>query len=270
MTAIDPAPRALVASEPLLRLRDLNTYYGHIHCLHDVSMEVMPGRLVALVGSNGAGKTTLLRAISGLQPLRGGTIEFDGGVLGDTPAHRRVALGIAHCPEGRRVFTEFSVEENIRLGGYLMPRGEVERELERMYALFPVLADKRAQHAGLLSGGQQQMLALARSLMSQPRLLLLDEPSMGLAPLIVEEVFGIIAGLRRDGMTILLVEQNAHEALLLADWAYVLENGRIVLAGTGEALMQDATVREVYLGIGATSDESMSYQIDVVVPDADA
>lgn len=241
---------ACPTGEPLLRVRGLDTYYGHIHCLHDVTMEVMPGSLVALVGSNGAGKTTLLQTISGLQPAQRGSIEFDGLVLASTPAHRRVAMGIAHCPEGRRVFGDLSVEENMRLGGYLRPRAEVERELQRMYALFPSLAGKRGQLAGLLSGGQQQMLAIARALMSQPRLLLLDEPSMGLAPLIVQEVFSIIAGLRRDGMTILLVEQNAHEALPIADWAYVIETGRIVCAGEGKSLMQDPAVREAYFGLG--------------------
>lgn len=251
-----PIPNASRASgaQPLLRLRGVDSWYGHIQCLHGVSLEVMPGQLVALVGSNGAGKTTLLKTISGLQPLRGGSIELDGQPLGKLPAHRRVGRGVAHCPEGRCVFGDLSVDENLRLGGQTRPKAEVERELERMYQLFPALANRRKEHAGLLSGGQQQMLAIGRALMSQPRLLLLDEPSMGLAPLIVEEVFSIIANLRRDGMTILLVEQNAHEALPLADWAYVLESGRIVHEGRGAALMDDPMVRAAYLGLGVDED----------------
>lgn len=236
--------------KPLLRVNELNTFYGHIHCLRDISIEVMEGALVALVGSNGAGKTTLLRTISGLQPAAGGSIELAGENIVDMAAYRRVANGMAHCPEGRRVFGELSVEANIRLGGYLRPRVEVERELERIYDLFPALVAKKVQASGLLSGGQQQMLAIARALMSKPRLLLLDEPSMGLAPLIVEEVFSVIKRLRREGMTILLVEQNAHVALPMADWAYVIETGRIVRAGEGESLMQDPAVREAYFGLG--------------------
>ena len=248
-----PAPSA---SQPLLRVSAVDSWYGHIQCLHGVSLEVLPGQLVALVGSNGAGKTTLLKTISGLQPARQGSVEFDGRVLGDLPAHRRVGLGIAHCPEGRCVFGDLSVDENLRLGGQTRPQAEVERGLQRMYTMFPVLADKRAQMSGLLSGGQQQMLAIGRALMSQPRLLLLDEPSMGLAPLIVEEVFSIIAGLRREGMTILLVEQNAHEALPLADRAYVLESGRVVHSGAGADLLNDPMVREAYLGLGVEATEA--------------
>ncbi|MGK2899683.1 MAG: ABC transporter ATP-binding protein [Burkholderiaceae bacterium] len=240
----------------MLRVRAVDSWYGHIQCLQGVDLEVMPGQLVALVGSNGAGKTTLLKTISGLQPVRIGHVEFDGRVLGELPAHRRVGLGIAHCPEGRCVFGDLSVDENLRLGGQTRSPAEVERGLQRMYALFPVLADKRSQMSGLLSGGQQQMLAIGRALMSQPRLLLLDEPSMGLAPLIVAEVFNIIAALRREGMTILLVEQNAHEALPLADRAYVLESGRVVHSGAGADLMNDPMVREAYLGLGVEATET--------------
>lgn len=250
-----PSPSA---GQPLLRVRAVDSWYGHIQCLHGVSLEVLPGQLVALVGSNGAGKTTLLKTVSGLQPARHGSIEFDGCELGDLPAYRRVGLGIAHCPEGRCVFGDLSVDENLRLGGQTRPPAEVERGLHRMYTMFPVLADKRKQMSGLLSGGQQQMLAIGRALMSQPRLLLLDEPSMGLAPVVVEEVFSIIAGLRREGMTILLVEQNAHEALPLADRAYVLENGRVVHSGAGADLMNDPTVREAYLGLGVEPMETRS------------
>lgn len=239
-----------VAGQPLLRVNAVESWYGHIQCLHGIDLEVMQGQLVALVGSNGAGKTTLLKTISGLQPVRSGHIEFDGRILHDLPAYRRVGLGIAHCPEGRGVFGDLSVEENLRLGGQTRSLADVGRGLERMYALFPILADKRSQMSGLLSGGQQQMLAIARALMSHPRLLLLDEPSMGLAPLIVDEVFKIIATLRREGITILLVEQNAHEALPLADRAYVLESGRVVHSGAGVDLMNDPLVREAYLGLG--------------------
>ena len=252
------AAPARSASQPLLRVSAVDSWYGHVQCLHGVSLEVLPGQLVALVGSNGAGKTTLLKTISGLQPARHGRVEFDGRALGAVPACRRVGLGIAHCPEGRCVFGDLSVDENLRLGGQTRPPAEVERGLQRMYTMFPVLADRRAQMSGLLSGGQQQMLAIGRALMSQPRLLLLDEPSMGLAPLIVEEVFSIIAGLRREGMTILLVEQNAHEALPLADRAYVLESGRVVHSGAGADLLNDPMVREAYLGLGVEPTEAMS------------
>jgi len=253
-----PADTTSSAKQPLLRVHAVDSWYGHIQCLHDVSLEVLPGQLVALVGSNGAGKTTLLKTISGLQPTRHGSVEFDGRAMGDVPAYRRVGLGIAHCPEGRCVFGDLSVDENLRLGGQTRLAADVERGLQRMYTMFPVLADKRAQMSGLLSGGQQQMLAIGRALMSQPRLLLLDEPSMGLAPLIVEEVFSIIAGLRREGMTILLVEQNAHEALPLADHAYVLESGRVVHSGAAADLMNDPMVREAYLGLGVEPMETES------------
>jgi len=238
-----------VVGEPLLSMGEVNTFYGNIQCLHQVSLDIMPGSLVALVGSNGAGKSTLLKTISGLQGSHAGSINFNGQDLRRIPAHKRVAMGIAHCPEGRQVFGEFSVEENLRTGGYLMPKAQVEVDLEKMYDLFPVLKTKQHQLAGLLSGGQQQMLAIARALMSRPRLLLLDEPSMGLAPLVVEEVFSIIVKLRQQGVTILLVEQNAFEALPLADWAYVLETGRIVLSGKGSELIHNEQVRQAYLGI---------------------
>ena len=242
----------------MLEVQRLESRYGRIPALAGVSLHVAAGELVALVGSNGAGKTTLLKTISGLQPTRHGSVEFDGRALGDVPAYRRVGLGIAHCPEGRCVFGDLSVDENLRLGGQTRSAADVDRGLQRMYTMFPVLADKRAQMSGLLSGGQQQMLAIGRALMSQPRLLLLDEPSMGLAPLIVEEVFSIIAGLRREGMTILLVEQNAHEALPLADRAYVLESGRVVHNGAGADLMNDPMVREAYLGLGVEPMETAS------------
>ncbi len=242
------SPRAATAA-PLLALRDVQTFYGSIACLRDVSLDVHAGTVVALVGSNGAGKTTLLNTVSGLLQPRTGTVRFDGEeIAGDMP-WARVSRGIAHCPEGRQVFGEFSVEDNIRLGGHTRPRAEVNRRLEEMYALFPVLSERRTTPAGLLSGGQQQMLAIARALMSSPRLLLLDEPSMGLAPLIVHEVFRIIQSLKSTGVTILLVEQNACEALPIADHAYVIETGRIVLDGTGAEVLANDQVREAYLGL---------------------
>jgi branched-chain amino acid transport system ATP-binding protein len=240
-----------MSAEPLLALRGVDSAYGHVACLSGIDLEVHAGELVALVGSNGAGKSTLLKTVSGLQPIRAGRIEFDGRRIDALPAHRRVRQGIAHCPEGRCVFGDLSVDENLRLGGQTRPVAEVEAGLDRMYAMFPPLAGKRRQSAGLLSGGQQQMLAIGRALMSRPRLLLLDEPSMGLAPLVVEEVMGIIAALRRDGTTILLVEQNAHAALPLADRGYVLESGRLVGSGAGPELLRDPAVQEAYLGIEA-------------------
>lgn len=242
-------PDGDATTAPLLSLRGVDSAYGHVTCLYGVDIDVRAGELVALVGSNGAGKSTLLKTVSGLQPVRGGRMSFDGQVLDALPVHRRVRLGIAHCPEGRCVFGDLTVEENLRLGGQTRPITEVERGVERMLALFPVLAGKLRQSAGLLSGGQQQMLAIGRALMSAPRLLLLDEPSMGLAPLVVDEVMAIVARLRHDGMTILLVEQNAHVALPLADRAYVLEGGRVVRTGTGMALLSDPAVREAYLGV---------------------
>ncbi|WP_235548500.1 ABC transporter ATP-binding protein [Noviherbaspirillum sp. Root189] len=241
--------RGHAVAQPLLSLHEVDTYYGSIQCLHQVTIEIMAGSLVALVGSNGAGKSTLLKTISGLQSSGAGTLAFNGQDLRRVPAYKRVGMGIAHCPEGRQIFGDFSVEENICTGGYLQPKTTVAEDLEKMYALFPILKTKRHQMAGLLSGGQQQMLAIARALMSHPRLLLLDEPSMGLAPLMVEEVFAIIAKLRQQGVTILLVEQNAYEALPLADWAYVMETGRIVLSGKGDELMHNEQVRQAYLGM---------------------
>jgi len=243
-----PANTTSSAEQPLLRVHAVDSWYGHIQCLHGVSLEVLPGQLVALVGSNGAGKTTLLKTISGLQPTRHGSVEFDGRALGDVPAYRRVGLGIAHCPEGRCVFGDLSVDENLRLGGQTRSAADVERGLQRMYTMFPVLADKRAQMSGLLSGGQQQMLAIGRALMSQPRLLLLDEPSMGLAPLMVQKVFETIVAISREGVTILLIEQNAKLALEVSSRGYVMESGEITLHGDASSLLHDPKVRAAYLG----------------------
>ena len=204
---------------------------------------------MALVGANGAGKTTFLRTLSGIQPMSAGRIRFAGQDLSRVRADRRVRAGICHSPEGRQVFGPLSIEDNLRLGAYLRPAVQVEEDLERVYAMFPVLREKRRLPAGTLSGGQQQMLAISRALMGRPRLLLLDEPSMGLAPLLVEEVFNVIRTLKAQGITILLVEQNAFAALGIADRAYVLETGRIVLSGTGQDMIRNEQVRAAYLGM---------------------
>jgi len=204
---------------------------------------------VALVGANGAGKTTFLRTLSGVQPKSAGRIQFDGQDISRLRADQRVRLGICQSPEGRQVFGPLSIEDNLRLGAYTRPRDDVADALEKIYAMFPVLEEKRAQAAGTLSGGQQQMLAIGRALMGAPRLLLLDEPSMGLAPLLVQEVFDVIRTLQSQGMTILLVEQNALAALDIADRAYVLETGSITLSGTGQELIDNPQVRSAYLGM---------------------
>ena len=233
----------------LLELTGLSSHYGRIQALRDVSVTVAEGEIVALVGANGAGKTTLLQVLSGVQPLSAGAIRFDGADISGTPAHKRVALGISQAPEGRQVFGPLSVEDNLRLGAYRRSGGEVADELQKMYAMFPILKEKRKESAGTLSGGQQQMLALGRALMCQPRLLLLDEPSMGLAPLLVAEIFEALKKLKAAGATIFLVEQNAFAALGICDRGYVLETGEVKIAGTGAALLADDRVRGAYLGI---------------------
>lgn len=234
----------------LLKIEQLSSAYGRIRALDGVSLEVHAGETVALVGANGAGKTTLLRTLSGLQPARGGRIVFDGEDLSALRADLRVRRGIAHSPEGRQVFGPLSIEDNLRLGAYTVRNpAHIAADLERVWAMFPILHEKRALPAGTLSGGQQQMLAIARALMSRPRLLLLDEPSMGLAPLLVQEVFEVIRSLQAQGMTILLVEQNALAALDVAHRGYVLETGRITLSGTGADLIRNEQVRAAYLGM---------------------
>jgi branched-chain amino acid transport system ATP-binding protein len=233
----------------LLEVVGLASHYGRIQALSGIDLAVAEGELLALVGGNGAGKTTLLRAISGVQPVSGGTIRFAGADLTRVPAAHRVARGIAQVPEGRQVFGPLSVADNLLLGGYTRAKAELGRALEQVYAMFPVLAERRHAAAGTLSGGQQQMLAIGRALMARPRLLLLDEPSMGLAPLLVAEIFRAIAALKAAGTTIFLVEQNAHAALAIADRGYVLETGRIVLQDSGPALLANDRVREAYLGV---------------------
>ncbi|HYM70112.1 MAG TPA: ABC transporter ATP-binding protein [bacterium] len=233
----------------LLAVRDLFTAYGNIEALHGISLNVEEGEIVALLGANGAGKTTALRTISGLLRPRSGEVRFAGARIDTRPAHEIVRLGLTHVPEGRWIFTLMTVDENLRLGAYAEAR--VSREaLDRVFALFPRLAERRGQLAGTLSGGEQQMLAIARALMTRPRLLLLDEPSMGLAPVLVRAIFATIAEINRDGTTVLLVEQNANAALRLARRGYVLENGRVALEGSGAELAKNEAVRRAYLGVG--------------------
>jgi branched-chain amino acid transport system ATP-binding protein len=232
----------------MLDVRNLEARYGRIPALKGIDLRIGAGEMVALVGANGAGKSTLLRALSGIQGCSG-EIRFQGKDIQATPPHERVALGIVHAPEGRQVFGPLSVEDNLRLGAYRRGRAQSARSLERVYAMFPVLAERREQAAGSLSGGQQQMLAIGRALMAQPRLLLLDEPSMGLAPRLVAEIFACVRALRAADTALLLVEQNARAALAIADRGYVLETGRIVLTGTGAGLLADQAVRAAYLGL---------------------
>lgn len=246
----DPAVRAPApTSTPLLELKGVTSRYGRIEVLHGIDLTVGKGELVALVGANGAGKTTLLRTISGVQPITGGSIGFDGKDLAGRRPEARVAGGILQVPEGRQVFAPMTIEDNLKMGAFTRPAAEIRRGLDEVYALFPVLLEKRDLAAGNLSGGQQQMVALGRALMGKPKLLLLDEPSMGLAPLVVEEIFRVIGRLKASGMTILLVEQNASAALAIADRGYVLETGSVVLTGTGRDLLSNDEVRRAYLGM---------------------
>jgi len=233
----------------LLTVENLDVHYGGIHALKQVSFTINAGEIVTLIGANGAGKSTTLRAVSGLIPKSGGIIEFDGHNISNMPAHKIAALKLTHVPEGRRVFAHLSVEVNLELGAYLRrDKAQIAEDLKRVYELFPRLYERRKQLAGSLSGGEQQMLAMGRGLMSNPRLLLLDEPSMGLAPLLVREIFNVIVEINRAGTTILLVEQNANMALAIADRAYVLETGEIHLSGSAQDLLQDERVKQAYLG----------------------
>ncbi len=237
-------------AEPLLQVRGLCARYGPVQVLHGVDLEVEAGELVALVGANGAGKTTLLHCLSGLHRPSGGSIRLDGIDISRLAPHRIVAAGIGQVPEGRQVFAPLSVEDNLRLGGYVQRRDPVwlGQRLRYVYDLFPILEERRAQSAGTLSGGQQQMLAIGRALLGRPRLLLLDEPSMGLAPLLVEEILRVVGELNHQGVTILLVEQNARAALALAQRGYVLETGRVALAAAAPTLLADEGVKRAYLG----------------------
>jgi len=232
----------------MLRAENLAKRFGGVHAVRDVALEVASGTVHSIIGPNGAGKSTLLKALSGVQPASGKVV-FQDQEIQALPPERRVALGMVQVPEGRQVFGPLSVEVNLRLGAYRRGRAHAEATLGRVYALFPVLAERRKQAAGTLSGGEQQMLALGRALMAEPRLLLLDEPSMGLAPRLVAEIFSAIRRLRAADTALLLVEQNAAAALAIADRGYVLETGRVVLAGTGAELLADASVRAAYLGL---------------------
>ena len=234
--------------EPILKVSDINVYYGAIHAIKGVSFEVNPGEVVTLIGANGAGKSTTLQTISGLLHSRTGSIEFLGENLMGVPAHKVVAKGLAQVPEGRRVFLQMTVEENLEMGAYTRSGGDIDADLEKVYAYFPRLMERRRQIAGTLSGGEQQMLAMGRALMSRPKLLMLDEPSMGLAPILVEQIFKIIQTLHEAGTTILLVEQNAQAALSIADRGYVLETGKIVTSGTGTELLASPEIKKAYLG----------------------
>ncbi len=234
--------------DTMLKVQDLHVYYGSIHAIKGVSFEVKEGEIVTLIGANGAGKSTTLNTIAGLLKPGDGSIVFLGESLLGIPAHKVVSRGMALCPEGRRIFQQLTVRENLEMGAYSRPASEVDESIEAVYELFPRLKERYRQVAGTLSGGEQQMLAMGRALMSKPRLMMLDEPSMGLAPILVDQIFEIIENMNKKGTTILLVEQNAQMALSVADRAYVLETGRIVNTGTGRDLLQDDSVRKAYLG----------------------
>jgi branched-chain amino acid transport system ATP-binding protein len=233
----------------VLTVRDLKSRYGRIEVLHGISFDVEEGEIVTLVGSNGAGKTTLLRTLSGVQPATEGSISFAGTPIQNLRPHRRVTLGLSQVPEGRQVFASLSVADNLRLGAVTRDDDAIAADLDNIYAMFPVLAEKKQDQAGALSGGQQQMLAIGRALMARPKLILLDEPSMGLAPKLVELIFSVIADFRRRGLTVLLVEQNANAALAIANRGYVIETGRITITGQGKELLNDPRVRAAYLGV---------------------
>jgi branched-chain amino acid transport system ATP-binding protein len=236
-------------SPPILEVTDLHVHYGGIEALRGISLEVPDREVVALIGANGAGKTTTLRAISKMLRPSAGTIRFQGDDVTRLPSHALVARGMAHAPEGRGIFLNLTVQENLGLGAYLRrDRAAIAKDEERAFALFPILAERRTQVAGTLSGGEQQMLAVARALMSRPRLMLLDEPSLGLAPQVVERIFGVLREVNDGGVALLLVEQNAHKALQLAHRAYVLETGTVAMHGTGKDLLASPDVRKAYLG----------------------
>ncbi|BCZ47441.1 ABC transporter ATP-binding protein [Clostridium gelidum] len=233
----------------MLKVNNINVSYGAIHAIHDLSLEVNDGEIVTLIGANGAGKTSTLRAISGLTPIKSGEIIYNDKVISTLGAHKIVAHGLSQVPEGRRIFGDQTVEENLLLGAYLRKnKSEIKESMEEVFNSFPRIMERRKQLAGTLSGGEQQMLAIGRALMAKPKLLLLDEPSMGLAPIIVEEIFEIIKKIRNSGTTILLVEQNANAALQIADRGYVLETGSVVIEGLAKNLLNDDSVRRAYLG----------------------
>ena len=232
----------------MLEIKDIEVYYGVIQAIKGISFEVNQGEIIALIGANGAGKTTTLQTITGMIPSKAGTIIYDGKDITRTPGHKLVPMGIAHVPEGRRVFAELTVLQNLKLGAYTRSdKGEVEETLKMIYRRFPRLEERKNQMAGTLSGGEQQMLAMGRALMSHPKLIVMDEPSMGLSPIYVNEIFDIIQSINKDGTTVLLVEQNAKKALSIANRAYVLETGTIALSGDARELMNDDSVKKAYL-----------------------
>ena len=233
----------------MLEVKDLEVYYGMIQAIKGISFEVNQGEVVALIGANGAGKTTILHTITGLIAPKGGQVVFEGKDITKTPAHKIVELGMAHVPEGRRVFAQLSVYQNLKMGAYTRSdKNEIEESLEMVYKRFPRLEERKNQMAGTLSGGEQQMLAMGRALMSKPRIILMDEPSMGLSPILVNEIFDIIQSVSASGTTVLLVEQNAKKALAIADRAYVLETGKISLDGNAKDLLNDDSIKKAYLG----------------------
>ena len=232
----------------MLKVDNINVYYGAIHAIKNVSFQVNEGEIVTLIGANGAGKSTILKTISGLLHTKTGSVSFQDHNLKSAPPHKIVEMGIAHVPEGRRVFSRMSVEENLEMGAFTQPNDSVNAAIEHVYERFPRLKERRKQVAGTISGGEQQMLAMGRALMAKPKILLMDEPSMGLSPLLVQEIFRIITDINKQGTTILLVEQNAKMALAIANRAYVLETGKITLEGTGAELANDERVQKAYLG----------------------
>ncbi len=236
------------AKEPMLSVYNINVWYGAIHAIKNISFDVNEGEIVALIGANGAGKSTTLKTVSGLLRTKTGSIKFEGDDITHVPADKLVGRGLAQVPEGRRVFLEMSVEENLEMGAYTQPASSIAPGLERVYDQFPRLKERRRQVAGTLSGGEQQMLAMGRALMSNPKLLMLDEPSMGLAPILIEQIFQIIEELHKAGTTVLLVEQNAQMALSIATRGYVLETGSVTMTGTGRELLTNDDVRKAYLG----------------------
>ena len=233
----------------MLTVEGLRSRYGRIEVLHGIDLTVNSGEIVTVVGANGAGKTTLLRCLSGVQPVSGGAINFRGDVITTVPGYKRLRCGLAQSPEGRQIFTNLTVEENLRLGAFLFSDDRVDRDMEDAFQMFPILKEKRNLAAGGLSGGQQQMLAIARALMGRPSCLLLDEPSMGLAPILVQQIFDVVRGLKAVNVTVLLVEQNAFGALKIADRGYVMETGKITMDGPAAELIADPRIREAYLGI---------------------
>ncbi|WP_099204377.1 ABC transporter ATP-binding protein [Scatolibacter rhodanostii] len=232
----------------MLEVTDLNVYYGMIHAIRDVSFTVEQGEVIALIGANGAGKTTILHTVTRLLASKSGSVQFEGKDITHAPAHSIVRLGMSHVPEGRRVFADLSVYENLKLGAYTRSKAETEESLQDVYKRFPRLEERKSQLSGTLSGGEQQMLAMGRALMSRPKIILMDEPSMGLSPLFVNEIFNIIQEVSASGTTVLLVEQNAKKALSIADRAYVLETGKIIKSGAASDLIHDEDIKKAYLG----------------------